>query len=114
LNEKYKSIIESTRLLVFFATPHQGGNYASIGDIVARIVVLGGLNNDLLKALKQSSNEATRRFEQARHVFERCLVVSFFEGEPYGKMGIVCMPARESPKRAVLTPARSSTRSQQP
>ncbi|RYP49468.1 hypothetical protein DL768_004827 [Monosporascus sp. mg162] len=89
LDEKYRSIVEATCLLVFFATPHKGGNYASVGDIAAKIVTLGKPNNYLLDALKQSSNEVTRRFEQARHLFERCLVVSFFEGEQYGKMGII-------------------------
>ncbi|KAH6881069.1 hypothetical protein B0T10DRAFT_551364 [Thelonectria olida] len=91
LDVSYKSIVEATRLLVFFATPHQGGNYASVGDVAAKIVSAGLLkpSNDLLDALKQHSNEATRRFEQSRHLYERCLVVSFFEGMPYGKMGII-------------------------
>lgn len=91
LDVSYKSIFEATRLLVFFATPHQGGNYAGFGDIVAKIVRLGLRKppNDLIKALKENSDEATRRFEQSRHLFERCLVVNFFEGENYGKLGIV-------------------------
>ncbi|KAH8897884.1 hypothetical protein GQ53DRAFT_637651, partial [Thozetella sp. PMI_491] len=88
LDEKYKSIIEGTCLLVFFATPHRGGNHASFGDVVAKIVRLGRYN-DALDALKRNSNEAEKRFEQARHLFERCLVISFFEGEPYGSMGII-------------------------
>jgi hypothetical protein len=79
---------------------------------VVKIVTLGKLNNDLLDALKQSSNEATRRFEQARHLFERCLVVSFFEGESYGKMRTVVLS--ENPrKRNPLTLDRLSTRSLQ-
>lgn len=78
-------------MLVFFATPHQGGNGASLGDVVAKIVTaaLGKPTNDLLDALKENSIEATKRFEQARHVFEKCLVVSFYEGKPYGRIGIV-------------------------
>ena len=47
-------------------------------------------NNDLLNALKRRSNEATNRLEQARHLFEKC-VVSFFEGGSYHKTGIVCL-----------------------
>ncbi|EXM12764.1 hypothetical protein FOTG_18754 [Fusarium oxysporum f. sp. vasinfectum 25433] len=91
LDITYKSIVEATRLLVFFATPHQGGNYASLGDIVAKIVRTGMSKprNDLLDALKENSDKATQRFEQARHLPERCLVVSFYEGDSYGKMGLI-------------------------
>ncbi|RKK82609.1 hypothetical protein BFJ68_g17525, partial [Fusarium oxysporum] len=45
--------------------------------------------NDLLDALKENSDQATQRFEQARHLPERCLVVSFYEGDSYGKMGLI-------------------------
>ncbi|KAH0593445.1 hypothetical protein MHUMG1_08902 [Metarhizium humberi] len=88
---KERSIAEATRLLVFFATPHQGGNYATVGDIVAKIVrkSMAKPSNDLLEALKQNSNEAIKRFEQSRHLYEKCLVVSFFERDEYGKMGII-------------------------
>ena len=59
---------------------------------MARIVKSGQLKlqNDLLDALKQHSDNATKRFEQSRHLFDNSLVVSFFEGMPYGPMGIVC------------------------
>ncbi|KJK73836.1 hypothetical protein H634G_10883 [Metarhizium anisopliae BRIP 53293] len=82
---------KTTRLLVFFATPHQGGNYATVGDIVAKIVRKRMVkpSNDLLEALKKNSNEATKRSEQSRHVYEKCLVVNFCEGYEYGKMGII-------------------------
>ncbi|KAK4164656.1 putative kinesin light chain, partial [Cladorrhinum sp. PSN259] len=91
LDESYKSIFEATCLLAFFATPHQGGNYASVGHVAAKIArtVLIAPSNDLLSALKKSSDEATRRFEQARHLSEKCLVISFFEGKPHGKTGII-------------------------
>ncbi|RKK21427.1 hypothetical protein BFJ67_g17279 [Fusarium oxysporum f. sp. cepae] len=91
LDATYKSIVEAACLLVFFATPHQGGNYASLGDIVAKIVRTGMSKprNDLLDALKENSDQAMQRFEQARHLPERCLVVSFYEGDSYGKMGLI-------------------------
>ncbi|RYP60832.1 hypothetical protein DL770_009910 [Monosporascus sp. CRB-9-2] len=87
----YKPIVEATRLLVFFATPHRGGKYANIGDIAARIVraSLQKPSNKLLDALKKKSDSATKRFEQSRHLYERCLIVNFFEGQPYGKLGII-------------------------
>ena len=91
MDPTYKSIVEATCLLVFFATPHQGGNYATVGDVAARIVRAGlrKPNNDLVKSLKSSSNEATRRFEQFRHLNEKFLVISFYEGESYGTLGLV-------------------------
>ncbi|KAF5136286.1 hypothetical protein E5D57_000046 [Metarhizium anisopliae] len=91
LDVSYRPIVEATRLLVFFATPHQGGNYATVGDIVAKIVRISMVkpSNDLLEALKKNSNEATKRSEQSRHVYEKCLVVNFVEGYEYGKMGII-------------------------
>ncbi|KAL7754809.1 hypothetical protein ACKLNR_015149 [Fusarium oxysporum f. sp. zingiberi] len=45
--------------------------------------------NDLLDALKENSDQAMQRFEQARHLPERCLVVSFYEGDSYGKIGLI-------------------------
>ena len=112
MNKKYKSIVEATCLLVFFATPHQGGNYASVGDVVAKIFTasLREPENDLLDALKQSSNEAVRRFEQARHLSDKCPVVSFFEGQPYGKIGIVGL-SKNPRKTTLLTSDRLSIRS---
>ncbi|EXA48836.1 hypothetical protein FOVG_05494 [Fusarium oxysporum f. sp. pisi HDV247] len=91
LDVTYKSTVEAACLLVFFATPHQGGNYASLGDIVAKIVRMGMSKprNDLLDALKTNSDQAMQRFEQARHLFERCLVVNFYEGDSYGKIGLI-------------------------
>ncbi|KAL2126598.1 hypothetical protein VTI74DRAFT_563 [Chaetomium olivicolor] len=91
LDESYKSIFEATCLLVFFATPHRGGKYATVGDVAAKIFTkaLGVDANDLLNALKRNSNEATKRFEQARYLFERTLVVSFFEGGSYYQAGII-------------------------
>jgi hypothetical protein len=46
-------------------------------------------SNDLIKSLKSSSDEATRKFEQSRHLNEKFLVISFYEGKSYGKLGIV-------------------------
>ncbi|KAF4448228.1 hypothetical protein F53441_8335 [Fusarium austroafricanum] len=91
LDITYTPIMEATRLLVFFATPHRGGNHARVGDVVAKIVRMGTHmpRNDLLDTLREDSDQATQRFEQARHLFERCLVASFFEGRPYGKMGLI-------------------------
>lgn len=93
LDPTYKPIFEATRLLVFFATPHRGGEYASVGDIAAGIfnnlITPLKRRNDLLDALKKNSDQATTRFDQSRHLYDKLLVISFFEGQSYGKLGIV-------------------------
>lgn len=91
LDESYTSIIKSTRLLVFFGCPHQGGNHATFGDILTKMLKMapGKPSNDLIKALKKNSDAAMRRVEQGRQVFEEPLVLSFFEGKPYGNLGII-------------------------
>ncbi|KAI0893654.1 hypothetical protein F4806DRAFT_475353 [Annulohypoxylon nitens] len=91
LNDSYKSIFEAACLLVFFATPHQGGNHVGLGETIAKIVSisLGNITNDLLEALKHNSPEAVRRFEQARHLPSKCLVINFFEGKPQGRLGVI-------------------------
>ncbi|XTI93984.1 P-loop containing nucleoside triphosphate hydrolase protein [Cenococcum geophilum] len=98
LDPTHKSIVEATCLLVFFATPHQGGNYATVGDVAARIVRAGlrKPSNDLVKSLESSSNEATRRFEQFRHLNEKFLVISFYEGKSYGTLGLFNLQVQRS------------------
>ncbi|PGH14471.1 hypothetical protein AJ80_05916 [Polytolypa hystricis UAMH7299] len=60
-NSTSASIAEATCLLVFVATPHQGGDYASAGDVMAKAVrvSLRKPSNDLLRSLKHKSDEAT-------------------------------------------------------
>ncbi|KAL6697553.1 hypothetical protein J3F84DRAFT_407167 [Trichoderma pleuroticola] len=91
LDPAYVDIITSTRLLVFFATPHLGGNYSGIGNIAAKLVRtgLGAPSNDLLDGLKSGSRDVIRRFEQARHLPDACLVISFYETLSYGRLGLI-------------------------
>jgi hypothetical protein len=98
-------IFKATCLLVFSATPHWGGKYASVGEVAARIctTALGMPNNDLLNALKRRSNEATKRFEQGRHIFDKYLVVSFSEGASCYKIGIACLFENPRERETSLT-----------
>jgi hypothetical protein len=91
LDKTYLNILESTCLLAFFATPHQSGKFASVGDVAAKIAnaALRKPSNDLLQSLKRNSNATNRRFEQFRHIYEMFHFISFVEGESYGKLGIV-------------------------
>ena len=94
LDESYHDILQATQLLVFFGTPHQGGNLASVGDYVANmyLAMTGKPRNDLVNALKETSDSATKRYEQFRHKLEDFLVISCFEGLPYSKAtGLVCL-----------------------
>ncbi|KAH8894406.1 hypothetical protein GQ53DRAFT_643154, partial [Thozetella sp. PMI_491] len=81
LARSYTSIVEATRLVVFFATPHQGGNHVSVGAIVAELARVAFRNppNDLLEALKKNSDAATKRFEQSRNLPDKFFIVNFFE-----------------------------------
>jgi protein SERAC1 len=56
LSDEYTAIQRSTKGVVFFSTPHQGGNGASLGDIFANIglFLLGNPSNDYLKTLKRN------------------------------------------------------------
>ena len=91
MDPTYKSLVTATCHLVFFATPHQGGNYATAGHAVAELVrtSLRKPKNDLVDGLRRSSNAVTRRFEQSRHLSDKVVVTSFFEGEQFGKLGLV-------------------------
>jgi len=91
IDPTYNDIVKSTRLLVFFATPHRGGNHANVGEIAANIARLfsASPSNDLLRALRKNSNETTTRFEQSRNIFANCGAVNFFETRPYHRVGVV-------------------------
>ena len=91
LDPTRSSILQSTCLLVCFATPHRGGNHARLGDVVAKIVraFSRAPQNDLINALQLKSSEAMKRFDQSKHLVDRFYFVNFYEEEPYGRMGIV-------------------------
>jgi hypothetical protein len=87
LDESYHDILKATQLLVFFGTPHQGGNLATVGDYVAKLyrAMSRSPRNDLVEALKADSDAAAKRFEQFRHKHEDFLVISCYEGRHYSK-----------------------------
>ncbi|KAF2834612.1 hypothetical protein M501DRAFT_943685, partial [Patellaria atrata CBS 101060] len=82
LNVDYKYIAESTRLLVFFSTPHRGGNYATVGEFVVALfrTASNGPKNDLITLLKRESQGATNLHEMSRHMAgNKLLMISFYE-----------------------------------
>lgn len=91
LDKSYEAIQLATYGIVFFATPHQGGNNAKFGDIAARIAktCLRNEDNSFMEALKKDSLFGTEIVENFRHQLEDFYVLSFVETLPYRKMGLV-------------------------
>ena len=77
--------------IVFFGTPHQGGNHARAGDVVARIAraILRTENNSLVEALKKDSffsDIGRKDFEEGVEDF---YYISFYEDKPTPGLGYV-------------------------
>jgi hypothetical protein len=53
----YKSIHDSTRVVIFFGTPHRGGHLATLSDHMARVcrVVSGNVRNNIMETLRRDS-----------------------------------------------------------
>ncbi|KAI1372213.1 hypothetical protein F4677DRAFT_463534, partial [Hypoxylon crocopeplum] len=86
----YETIRKSTFGVVFFSTPHNGGNHIEVGDIVAKIArsLLGSPSNNFMDALKGSSvlNTIASDFRQ---LLEDLQFLTFYETQPLGRFGIV-------------------------
>jgi hypothetical protein len=91
LDDKYASIRIATHGLIFFATPHQGGEYAKLGDIAAKIVrkVCQNPTNSFMEALKKDSLFADSNSKDFRNLLEDYYVLSFFETRSLGSMGLL-------------------------
>ncbi len=91
LDETYDAIRLATYGIVFFATPHQGGNYAKLGDIAAKIAkgCLRNEDNHFMEALKKDSLFGQELIENFRHQIEDYYVLSFVETLQYKKIGLV-------------------------
>lgn len=72
LNEKYTTIRQTTNQIAFFGPPHQGGNFAKLGDIAASIVrgVLQNTKNTFLEPLKKDSLFLENVVNSFRHQLE--------------------------------------------
>jgi hypothetical protein len=81
LNDKYNAIVRAARGLVFFGTPHRGGNGASVAEIASRVLGLfsGEPPSELLPVLRGKSIFAETVSEQFQSISLPCKVASFFE-----------------------------------
>jgi hypothetical protein len=93
LDDTYKAIRDATYGIAFFGTPHQGGNFAKLGDIAASIVrgVLNNPKNTFMEALKKDSLFSDTLVDDFRHQLEDYYVLSFYETRQMGKLGLVCV-----------------------
>lgn len=83
-NAKYTPLRASTTGLVFFGTPHDGGNktLVALGSAAARVASTLHLqaSNDIIETLKSGSLFTDLLGEQWRHQLESYQLVSFWEG----------------------------------
>ena len=85
-DETYKNIWASTFGIVFFATPHRGGNKAGVGSIAATVArgMLGYPSNSFMKALQRQSDCLNAITDDFRRCLEDFKLISFFETRNFG------------------------------
>ncbi|KAF6804850.1 NB-ARC and TPR domain protein [Colletotrichum musicola] len=83
-NPNYKSIMDATSGLAFFATPHNGGDWklVSLGSLAAKIATTTGFQkgDDVLETLKEGSIFSDIMHEHWRHQLLKYNIVSFWGG----------------------------------
>ncbi|KAH6683908.1 hypothetical protein B0J14DRAFT_571676 [Halenospora varia] len=81
LNDKYGAIRASTFGIAFFATPHRGGNNATLGNIVAKIAktVMWNPGNTFMDHLKKNSLFTENLTNEFKHQYEDYSILSFYE-----------------------------------
>ncbi|SLM33335.1 P-loop containing nucleoside triphosphate hydrolase [Lasallia pustulata] len=91
LLDSFLSIRVSTYGFSFFGTPHQGGNFAKLGDIAASIIrgVIRNPSSTFMEALKKDSLFSDTLVRDFRHQREDYHVLSFFETLPMGRLGLI-------------------------
>ena len=81
LNPEYECIYQSTFGLVFFATPHRGGNFADLAGFAANIYssAMGNPKNSLLEQLEKKSVLNDVSLDHFRYQSGRYEIISYFE-----------------------------------
>ena len=88
---RYKSVRNATYGIVFFSTPHQGGEAGSLGKIASKIVqaTMPDTKSSFLDALESDSLFANTVVEDFRSQLEEYKVISFYETQPLPHIDIV-------------------------
>ena len=91
INNRSKPIYEATYGLVFFGTPHRGGNHANVGSSFASVVraILGRPENSFMHALKRGTFYAEALDRDFREIQEDFFVLTFYETQPKSNFGMV-------------------------
>jgi hypothetical protein len=94
LNPAYNSIQKCTKGIVFFGTPHRGGNGAELGQVFANIglVILRNPSNGFLSALERNSAFAEELADNFRHYAKDLRFISFYENYPVKKFYLWFIP----------------------
>ena len=81
LNRRFESIRRITYGIVFFATPHRGGNGATIGQVAANVarIVTGSDRNDLVKSLQKNSPFLAHLTADFKHISDDYSYLSIVE-----------------------------------
>lgn len=98
-NRVYKDILQSTRGIVFFATPHRGGNGTTLGEVAGRAAAFltGSGRNDLVKSLKKKSKYLAQLSADFSHQYEDYQFLTVVESRPLFRTPLtpvrtVCVP----------------------
>ncbi|KAI9681249.1 MAG: hypothetical protein M1817_002531 [Caeruleum heppii] len=91
LNPQYEPIGRATYGIAFFATPHQGGNFAGLGDIAATIArsFVRSPKNSFMEALQKDTLFGDELVQNFRHLLEDFRILSFRESLPFKKLGLI-------------------------
>jgi hypothetical protein len=85
------SIKKATYGLVFFATPHRGGEFAQLGKIAAGIVraIYSNPKNSFMDALEKDNLYADTIIEDFRNLLDDYIVYTFVESRPLPNLGAI-------------------------
>lgn len=77
----YGDLRNKTKALVFFATPHRGGNGTTLGQIAANAATFfsGNLRNDLVESLRKNSKYLAQLSADFSHQYEDYDFISVVE-----------------------------------
>lgn len=95
LTKRFLPIREATYGIAFFATPHRGGQYGLLGELVAKVVrgEFGNSNNTLIESLKHDGIYSNELVENFREELEDLHVLSFYEDREFKDLGLVRITA---------------------
>lgn len=76
--------------MVFFGTPHGGGNNAQVGSLAAKIAksLASKKDNNFLEALKKNSFYSEQNRDDFMHIAKKFAFLTFYESNPTIKLKV--------------------------